>query len=43
MYCEAEPAFEGADVVFKEVRIFIEVYGFQCELSESLSSVCIGR
>lgn len=42
MYCEAKTAFEGADMVFEEVRVFIEVDGFQRKLSKTFASVGIG-
>lgn len=41
MYCETEPAFEGANVVFEEVGIFVEIDGFEREFSQALSSVCV--
>ena len=39
---EAEAAFEGADVVFEEVWVFVEVDGFEGEFAETLSSVGVG-
>ena len=39
---EAEATFEGADVVFEEVGVFVEVDGFESEFSETLSSVGVG-
>jgi hypothetical protein len=42
MDCEAESTFEGSDVVFEEVRVFVEVDGLECELAEPLSSVSVG-
>jgi len=42
MDSEAEPAFEGADVVFEEVRILVQVDGLEGEFSETFPSVCIG-
>lgn len=41
MYCETEPAFEGANVVFEKVGIFVEIDGFEGKFSETLSSVCV--
>ena len=32
VYGEAKPAFEGADVVFEEVRVFVEVDSFEGKL-----------
>ena len=39
---EAEAAFEGADVVFEEVWVFVEVDGFEGEFAETLASVGVG-
>ena len=39
---EAEAAFEGADVVFEKVGVFVEVDGFEGEFAETLSSVGVG-
>ena len=39
---ETKSAFERADVVFKEVRILVEIDGFKGKFPESLSSVCVG-
>lgn len=39
---EAEPAFEGADVVFEEVRVFVKVDGFERELAETFAPVGVG-
>ena len=33
MYCEAEPTFEGADMILKEVWVFVEINGFEREFS----------
>lgn len=38
--CEAETALEGADVVFEEVRVFVEVDGFEGEFSQAFAAVC---
>ena len=40
--CQAEPTLEGSDVVLEEVGVFVEIDGLESELSETLSSVCIG-
>lgn len=42
MDCETEAAFEGADVVLEEVRVFVEVDGFEGEFAETLASVGVG-
>lgn len=39
---QAETTFEGPDVVLKEVRIFVEVYGLEGELAETLAAVGVG-
>ena len=39
---QAEPALEGADVVLEEVRVFVQVDGFQRKFAQSFSSVCVG-
>lgn len=39
---KAQPAFERADVVLEEVRVFVQVYSLERELPQSLTSVCIG-
>ena len=41
VYSEAETAFEGANMIFEEVGVFVEVDGFEREFSQSLSPVCI--
>jgi hypothetical protein len=41
MYCQAKTAFETTDVVLEEVRVLVEVDGFERELSETFSSVGI--
>ena len=33
VYCEAESALKGADVIFEEVRIFFKVDGFKSKLA----------
>lgn len=38
---ETEAAFEAADVVFEEVRVFVEVDVFEGELAESFATVCV--
>ena len=43
MHGETQPTFEGADVIFEEVGVFVEVDGFEGELAETLSSVGVGR
>ena len=40
---EAETAFEGADMVFEEVGVFVEVDGFEGEFAESFASVSVCR
>jgi hypothetical protein len=40
---QAETTFEAADVVLEKVRVLVEVDGLERELSETLSSVGIGR
>jgi hypothetical protein len=40
---QAKPAFEGADVVFEEVRIFVQIDGLERELAQTFSSVGVGR
>ena len=42
MYCETEPTFKGPDVVLEEVRVFVEIDGFESEFAETLSSVGVG-
>lgn len=42
MYCEAEAAFEGADVVLKEVRVFVKIDSFEGEFAETFTSVSVG-
>lgn len=39
---ETESAFEGSDVVFEEVGVFVEVYGFEGEFSQTFASVGVG-
>lgn len=36
---EAETAFEGADVVFEEVGVFVEIDGFEREFAEAFAAV----
>lgn len=43
MYCETQPAFEGADVVLEEIRIFVEVDGLESEFAQTFASVGVGR
>jgi hypothetical protein len=38
---QAEAALEAADVVLEEVRVFVEVDGFEGEFAESFASVCV--
>ena len=40
--CQAETAFEGADVVLEEVWIFVEVDGFEGEFAQALATVGVG-
>ena len=42
MNCEAESAFEAADVIFEEVGVFVQVDGFEGEFSETFATVGIG-
>jgi len=39
---KAETAFERADMVFEEIRIFVQIDGLERELPQSLTSICIG-
>ena len=39
VYCEAETALEGADVIFEEVGVFVEIDGFEGEFAESFAAV----
>lgn len=39
---EAETTFEGANVVFEEVWVFVEVDGLQGEFSQTFTSVGVG-
>jgi len=39
---EAQAAFEGADVVFEEVRIFVEVDGLEGQFAQALATVGVG-
>ena len=43
VHSQAKAAFEASDVILKEVRILVEVDGFQGELAETFTAVCIGR
>lgn len=40
---QAETAFEAADVVLEEVRVFVEVDGFEGEFAQAFATVCVGR
>ena len=42
MYCEAETALEGADMVFEEVGVFVKIDGFEGEFAKSFAAVGIG-
>ena len=42
MYCEAETALEGADVVLEEVGVFVKIDRFEGEFAKSFAAVCIG-
>ena len=42
MYCEAETALEGADVVLEEVGVFVKIDGFEGEFAKSFTAVGIG-
>ena len=37
--CQTESTFEGSDVVLEEVGVFVEVDGFEGELSQTFSSI----
>lgn len=39
MYCEAKPAFEGADVIFEKVGVFVKIDRFEGKFSESFSPI----
>ena len=39
---QTESAFKRTDVVLEEVRVLVEVDGFQRKLSKTFTSVCIG-
>ena len=40
---QAEAALEASDVVFEDVRIFLEIDGFKRKLAETFAPVCISR
>lgn len=40
---QAETAFKAADVVLEEVRVFVEVDGFEGEFAQAFATVCVGR
>lgn len=42
MYCEAEPTFEGANVILEEVGVFVEIDGFEGEFAEAFAAVGVG-
>ncbi len=42
MYRETEPTFKGPDVILEEVRVFVEIDGFESEFAKTLSSVGVG-
>ena len=42
MYCEAETALEGADVVLEEVGVFVKIDGFKGEFAKSFAAVGVG-
>ena len=42
MNCEAETALEGSDVIFEEVRVFVEINCFKCKLSKTFAPIGIG-
>jgi len=39
MDCEAEPTFEGTNVILEEVGVFVEIDGFEGEFAQTFSSV----
>lgn len=40
--CQAETTFEASDVVFEDVWVLVKIDGFEGELSETFTSVCVG-
>lgn len=42
MHREAKTTLEGADMVFEEIGVFIEIDRFQCKLSKTFASIGIG-
>lgn len=43
MDCQAKTTFETSNVVLEDIRILVEIDGFQSELSETFTSVGVGR
>lgn len=42
MDSKAQATFERADMILKEVGVFVQIDGLECELPQSLTSVGIG-
>ena len=42
VYGETQAAFEGADVVFEEVWVFVQVDGLEGQFAEALAAVGVG-
>ena len=40
--CETQTTLEGADMIFEEVGVFVEVDGLKSEFPESFSTICVG-
>ena len=42
MYCEAETALKGADMVLEEIGVFVKIDGFEGKFAKSFAAVGIG-
>jgi len=42
MHGQTETTFEGSNVVFEEVGVFVEIYGFESEFAKTLAAVGVG-
>lgn len=42
MYCEAETALKGADVVLEEVGVFVKIDGFKGEFAKAFAAIGVG-
>jgi hypothetical protein len=42
MRCQAQSAFEKAQMIFENVRVFVDVDTLKCQLAQPLTSVRIG-